>query len=199
VICNVCRRKPEPPEETYAVRESRSLYRMRNGFDRDSNPRPQTGADVNFEHRSYCATLTTHCMYSYTPCHSDNSLYVFIHSFTNLPFVQPGDDGRVKHSNIFRSLANAVSGFVVCRCVSIVGAAVTRRRIQRSEVIGQRSVGLLGTLREECGTGYPRLASLKGGVSFQFKDLVTSNISACRKIDNTLLIKALFISWKRSN
>jgi hypothetical protein len=32
-----------------------------------------------------------------------------------------------------------------------------------------------------------------------FKDLVTPNISACRKIDNTLLIKALFISWKRSN
>jgi hypothetical protein len=31
------------------------------------------------------------------------------------------------------------------------------------------------------------------------KDLVTPNISACRKIDNTLLIKALFISWKRSN
>jgi hypothetical protein len=28
---------------------------MRNGFDRESNPRPQevTGADVNFEHRSY--------------------------------------------------------------------------------------------------------------------------------------------------
>jgi hypothetical protein len=31
------------------------------------------------------------------------------------------------------------------------------------------------------------------------KDLVTPNISACRKIDNTLLIKALFISWKMSN
>jgi hypothetical protein len=40
-ICNVCRRNPEPPEETYAVRESRSLYHMRNGFDRESNPRPQ--------------------------------------------------------------------------------------------------------------------------------------------------------------
>jgi hypothetical protein len=38
---NVCRRKPEPPEETYAVRESRPLYHMRNGFDRESNPRPQ--------------------------------------------------------------------------------------------------------------------------------------------------------------
>jgi hypothetical protein len=39
---------------------------MRNGFDRESNSRPQrtseaTGADVNFEHRSYhCATLTSH-------------------------------------------------------------------------------------------------------------------------------------------
>jgi hypothetical protein len=33
---------------------------MKNGFDRESNPRPHevTGADVNFEHRSYhCATL----------------------------------------------------------------------------------------------------------------------------------------------
>jgi hypothetical protein len=30
-ICNVCRRKPETPEETYAVRESRPLYPMRNG------------------------------------------------------------------------------------------------------------------------------------------------------------------------
>jgi hypothetical protein len=34
-------RKPEPPEETYAVRESRPLYHMRNGSDRESNPRPQ--------------------------------------------------------------------------------------------------------------------------------------------------------------
>jgi hypothetical protein len=31
------------------------------------------------------------------------------------------------------------------------------------------------------------------------QDLVTPNISAGRKIDNTLLIKALFISRKRSN
>jgi hypothetical protein len=63
-ICNACRRKPEPPEETYAVRESRPLYHMRSGFDRESNPQPQTrgdrrSTDVNFEHRSYhCATLT---------------------------------------------------------------------------------------------------------------------------------------------
>jgi hypothetical protein len=42
VICNVCRRKPEPPEETYAAREERVvLYHMRNGFDRESNPQPQ--------------------------------------------------------------------------------------------------------------------------------------------------------------
>jgi hypothetical protein len=40
-ICNVCRRKPETPEETYAVRESRPLYHMRNGSDRESNPQPQ--------------------------------------------------------------------------------------------------------------------------------------------------------------
>jgi hypothetical protein len=40
-ICNVCRRKPEPLEETYAVRESPSITDMRNGFDRESNPRPQ--------------------------------------------------------------------------------------------------------------------------------------------------------------
>jgi hypothetical protein len=33
--------KPEPPEETYVVRESRPLYHMRCGFDRESNPRPQ--------------------------------------------------------------------------------------------------------------------------------------------------------------
>jgi hypothetical protein len=33
----------------------------------------------------------------------------------------------------------------------------------------------------------------------KIKDLVTPNISACRKIDSTLLIKALFISWKKSN
>jgi hypothetical protein len=31
------------------------------------------------------------------------------------------------------------------------------------------------------------------------KTLVTPKISACRKIDNTLLIKALFISWKTTN
>jgi hypothetical protein len=37
-----------------------------------------------------------------------------------------------------------------------------------------------------------------GGGLMAFKDLVTPNISACSKIDNTLLIKALFISWKRS-
>jgi hypothetical protein len=43
VICDVCRRKPEPPEETYAVRESRPLYR-RNGFTRESNPRQVTGS-----------------------------------------------------------------------------------------------------------------------------------------------------------
>jgi hypothetical protein len=32
---NACRRKQEPPVETYAVRESRPLYHMRNGFDRE--------------------------------------------------------------------------------------------------------------------------------------------------------------------
>jgi hypothetical protein len=42
-ICNVCRRKPEPPEETYSVGESHPLYHMRNGFDRESNPRPRRG------------------------------------------------------------------------------------------------------------------------------------------------------------
>jgi hypothetical protein len=34
-------RKPEPLEETYAVRESRPLYHIRNGLDWESNPRPQ--------------------------------------------------------------------------------------------------------------------------------------------------------------
>jgi hypothetical protein len=33
--------KPEPPEETYAVRESRPLYDTRNRYDRETNPRPQ--------------------------------------------------------------------------------------------------------------------------------------------------------------
>jgi hypothetical protein len=50
-----------PPEETYAVNESRSLYHMRNEFDRGIEPTSSevTGTDVNFEHRSYhCATRT---------------------------------------------------------------------------------------------------------------------------------------------
>jgi hypothetical protein len=36
-------------EKTYAVKESRPLHHMRNGSDRDSNPRPQTvtGADLS--------------------------------------------------------------------------------------------------------------------------------------------------------
>jgi hypothetical protein len=53
--------KPEPQEETYAVRESRPLYHIRNGSHWELNPQPQevTGTDVNLEHRSYhCATRT---------------------------------------------------------------------------------------------------------------------------------------------
>jgi hypothetical protein len=38
---SVCRRKPESLEETYAIRESCPLYHMRNGSDRESNPRPR--------------------------------------------------------------------------------------------------------------------------------------------------------------
>jgi hypothetical protein len=40
-ICSVCRRKLDTLEETYAVRESRPLYHMRNGFDRESSPQSQ--------------------------------------------------------------------------------------------------------------------------------------------------------------
>jgi hypothetical protein len=36
-------------------------------------------------------------------------------------------------------------------------------------------------------------------VHVSLKDQVTPNISACRKIDNVLLIKVLLISWKNSN